>query len=96
MSLTMLHDYVLIKAHDAEEETKGGIVLAPSAIEAPAKGVVISAGPGKFDRNGNRIDHGIQEGDQVIFSESALNQPIEHDGEKLHIMLAEQIFGVDK
>lgn len=94
--IQMLHDYVLVKANEAKEETAGGIILAASAVEKPATGTVVSVGPGKTDRDGNRIDHGIREGDAIIFSQTALNQPLTHAGESYHVMLAEQIFGVDR
>lgn len=96
MSIKMLHDFVLIKASPEKEVTSGGLLLAPSAVEKPATGTVISVGPGKYDHNGVRIDHNIEVGDTIIFSKSALNQPLEHNGEDFHVMIAEQIFGVVK
>lgn len=96
MALRMLHDYVLVRADEAQEETAGGIVLAPSSVEAPATGKVVSVGPGKFDRNGNRIEHGIEDGDSIIFGKSALRDPIKHEGEDLYVMTADAIFGVDR
>lgn len=96
MSLKMLFDYVLVKAEEAKTETASGFLLASAAVEQPAKGTVVSVGEGKFASTGVRIEHGIQVGDQVIFSKSAMNQPLEHNGEQYHVMLAEQIFGVDR
>ena len=91
----MLFDYVLVKAEKAKEETASGFLLG-TAVEKPARGTVVSVGEGRFTTNGTRIDHGIKLGDVVIFSKTALNQPLVHDGEEYHVMLAEQIFGVDR
>ncbi len=92
----MLHDYILVKADDVENETKAGIVLAPSAVDEPATGTVVSAGPGAFAPNGERMEHGIEAGDKIIFGKSALREPLTHEGEKFYVMKADAIFGVDK
>lgn len=92
----MLHDYILVRAGEVKEETSAGIILAPSAVDAPATGTVVSAGPGKYAPNGVRLEHGIEEGDRVIFGQSALRDPIKHEGEDLYVMKADAIFGVDK
>lgn len=94
--LKMLHDYVLVQAHEAKEETAGGIVLTAGGIDAPHTGTVVSVGPGKLSPTGERLEHGILEGDTIVFGASALNQPLKHDGVDYHVMLAEQVFGVDR
>ncbi len=96
MSLQMLHDYILIELDDAKEETSGGIILTSAAIDKPCTGTVISAGPGKFAPNGERLEHGIQVGDSVIFPAAALNREIKHEGKTFNVLNAEQIFGVDR
>lgn len=96
MSIQMLFDYVLVESTPVQEVTTSGFMLSGSSVEKPATGIVISVGEGKFTSTGSRIEHGIQVGDTVIFSKSALNQPLTHDGKDYHVMIAEQIFGVDR
>ena len=46
MKLTPLFDRVVLKMTEAEETTKGGIILTGSAKEKPSVAEVISVGPG--------------------------------------------------
>ena len=46
MKLTPLADRVILKMLEAEETTKGGIILTASAKEKPSIAEVISVGPG--------------------------------------------------
>ena len=46
MKLTPLADRVVLKMTEAEETTKGGIILTGSAKEKPSVAEVISVGPG--------------------------------------------------
>ena len=41
-----LHDRVVVKRIDAEEKTKGGIIIPDTAKEKPQEGEVIAAGLG--------------------------------------------------
>ena len=45
MKLTPLADRVVLKMTEAEETTKGGIILAPSAKEKPSIAEVVAVGP---------------------------------------------------
>ena len=46
MKLTPLADRVVLKMTEAEETTKGGIILTGSAKEKPSVAEVIAVGPG--------------------------------------------------
>ena len=46
MKLTPLSDRVVLKMTEAEETTKGGIILTGSAKEKPSVAEVIAVGPG--------------------------------------------------
>ena len=46
MKLTPLADRVILKTVEAEETTKGGIILTASAKEKPSVAEVVSVGPG--------------------------------------------------
>ena len=71
LKIRPLGEKVLIKRLEAEEKTKGGIVLPDTAKEKPQKGKVIAVGPGKVLDNGERSPMEVKEGDTVIYSKYA-------------------------
>ncbi len=92
--LQMLHDNVLIKADEQETEIDG--FYTGSATDKPCTGTAVSVGPGRYNQDGIIIEHGIKQGDKVVFGASAMSQPHTHEGEKYFVMLAGQIFGVQR
>ena len=65
MKLTPLADRVVLKTLEAEETTKGGIILTSAAKEKPSVAEVISVGPGgKVD--GKDVVMSVNPGDRVI------------------------------
>ena len=65
MKLTPLADRVVLKAMEAEETTKSGIILAPAAKEKPSVAEVIAVGPGGLV-DGKEIVMTVKVGDKVI------------------------------
>ena len=65
MKLTPLADRVVLKAMEAEETTKGGIILTSKAQEKPSVAEVISVGPGGMV-DGKEIVMTVKPGDKVI------------------------------
>ena len=63
-----LHDRVVVRRIDAEEKTKGGIIIPDTAKEKPQEGEVVAVGPGRIDDNGNRVPIDVAVGDRVIYS----------------------------
>ena len=47
MNVKPLADRIIVKAAEAEEMTKGGIILPDTAKEKPQQGEVVAVGPGK-------------------------------------------------
>lgn len=68
MILQPLGDRLIVEALEEEETTAGGIVLPDTAKEKPQRGRVLAVGPGARDKDGNRIEMDVAEGDEVIFS----------------------------
>jgi len=66
-----LGEKVLLKRLEAEEKTKGGIVLPDAAKEKPQKGTVLALGDGKLLKDGTRAKFQIAVGDKVLFSSYA-------------------------
>ena len=71
MKIRPLNDKILVKRLDAEEKTKGGIVLPDTAKEKPKEGKVIAVGTGKLLDSGERAKPQISAGDRVLFNSYA-------------------------
>ncbi len=63
-----LGDRVLVKPIEAEEVTKGGIVLPATAKEKPQEGEVLAVGPGKRNDKGEPVAMDISVGDVVVYT----------------------------
>lgn len=59
---------VLIKMVEAEETTKGGIILTSGSQEKPQIAEVVEVGPGGNDENGIKVEMQVKKGDKVITS----------------------------
>ncbi|HOD82796.1 MAG: 10 kDa chaperonin [Planctomycetes bacterium ADurb.Bin126] len=66
-----LGEKVLIKRLEAEEKTKGGIVLPDTAKEKPQKGTILALGDGKLLDDGTRAAFQVKVGDKVLFASYA-------------------------
>ena len=93
MKFTPLHDKVLVKRTEEEENSAGGIVLPGSATEKPSQGEVVAVGPGKKTENGDVSPVGVAVGDTVIFGQYGGNE-IKIDGDEYLILSESDIFGV--
>jgi chaperonin GroES len=88
-----LHDRVVVKRVDAEEKTKGGIIIPDTAKEKPSQGEVIAVGPGGRDETGNLVKLDVKAGDRVLFGKWSGTE-VTLDGEDLLIMKESDIMGV--
>ncbi|MFA6135292.1 MAG: co-chaperone GroES [Phycisphaerae bacterium] len=80
-----LGEKVLIKRLEAEEKTRGGIVLPDTAKEKPQKGTVLAVGDGKLLEDGKRAAFQVKKGDKVLFASYAGTE-IKVDGEEYMLM----------
>lgn len=88
MKVIPLGDRVLAKRIEAEDVTKGGIVLPDSAKEKPKEGKVVSVGKGKIDDNGKNIPLSVKVGDKILFTSYAGTE-IKIEGEE-HLILGQE------
>ena len=84
MKLIPLQDRVVLKLMEAEETTKGGIILAPAAKEKPSVAEVIAVGPGGMV-DGNEVKMTLQVGDFVIADKYA-GSTVNMDGEEFIVV----------
>ena len=92
-SLRPLNDKIIVRRLDAEEKTKGGIILPEKAKEKPREGIVKAVGDGKLLDNGKRASIQVKSGDRVIFSSYAGSE-IKIDGDELLILGEEDILAI--
>ena len=88
-----LHDRVVVRRIEADEKTKGGIIIPDTVKEKPSEGEIIAVGPGGRDENGKLIPMGVKAGDRVLFGKWSGNE-VKLDGEDLLIMKESDIMGV--
>jgi chaperonin GroES len=88
-----LHDRVVVKRIDAEEKSKGGIIIPDTAQEKPSQGEVIAVGPGGRDEAGKIIKPDVKAGDRVLFGKWSGTE-VKLEGEDLLIMKESDIMGV--
>ena len=88
-----LHDRVVVKRIEAEEKSKGGIIIPDTAKEKPQEGEVVAVGPGGRDENGKLIAMDLKAGDRVLFGKWSGTE-VKLDGEELLIMKESDILGV--
>lgn len=93
MKVKPLYDRLLVKRVEAEEKSKGGIILPDTAKEKPKQGTVVSVGKGKIDEKGARIPLTVKEGDTILFSSYA-GTDIKIDGSDYLIMKEEDVLAI--
>jgi len=93
MNLVPLEDRVIVKRLEAEDKTKGGIILPDTAKEKPQKGEIIAVGSGKMLEDGKKQSMSVKKGDKVIFASYAGTE-VQIDGEEHLIMKEEDILAV--
>ena len=84
MSIKPLADRVVIKMLEAEETTKGGIILTSKAQEKPEVAEVVAVGPGGVV-DGKEIVMEVAVGDKVLISKYAGTED-KVDGEEYTIL----------
>jgi len=88
-----LHDRVVVKRINAEEKSKGGIIIPDTAKEKPQEGEIVAVGPGGRDENGKLIVIDVKVGDRVLFGKWSGTE-VKLDGDELLIMKESDIMGV--
>ena len=93
MKFRPLHDRVVVQRVDAEEKSRGGIIIPDTAKEKPQEGKIIAAGPGARDESGKLQPLDVKAGDRVLFGKWSGTE-VRLDGEDYLIMKESDIMGV--
>jgi chaperonin GroES len=93
MKLQPLGDRVLVKALEAKEVKKGGIIIPDTAKEKPQEGEVIAAGKGKTTDDGKLIAMNVKVGDKVLYGKYSGTE-VKIDDQEYLIMNQDDILGI--
>ena len=91
--LRPLHDRVLIKRLEQQDERHGSIIIPDTAKEKPQEGKVIAVGTGKVTDDGKRLPLTVKAGDRILFGKYSGSE-VKIDGTDYLIMKEEDILGV--
>ena len=94
MTLYPLQDRVVVKLVEAEETTKGGIILTAAAKEKPQVAEVVAVGHG-IPEGENKIIMEVKVGDKVITSKYAGTE-VKMDGVEYTIVKQSDILAIVK
>jgi chaperonin GroES len=95
MQIMPLGDRVLVKPLDAEDKTKGGIILPDTAKEKPQEGKVVAVGKGKIADDGKLVALEVKTGDKVLYGKYSGTE-IKFNGEDHLIVREEDILAIIK
>ena len=93
MKIRPLHDRILVRRLEAEQRTKGGIIIPDSAKEKPIEGEVVAVGNGKVLDDGTVRPLDVKVGDRVLFGKYSGTE-VKIDGEERLIVREDDIFVV--
>jgi chaperonin GroES len=93
INLKPLADRVIVQPKEAEEKTKGGIILPDTAKEKPVEGTIVAAGPGKMSDDGKLIKMEVKVGDVVLYGKYSGSE-VTVDGVEYLIMRESDVFAI--
>lgn len=92
VNLRPLHDRVVIRRIEEQEQVRGGIIIPDTAKEKPQQGEVLAVGDGKVLADGKRVPLDVKVGDRVLFGKYSGTE-VNIDDQEFLIMREEEILG---
>ncbi|HXF06413.1 MAG TPA: co-chaperone GroES [Blastocatellia bacterium] len=93
MNIRPLHDRVVVKRLEEQEQVRGGIIIPDTAKEKPQQGEVVAVGNGKILENGTKVPLDVKVGDRVLFGKYSGTE-VRIDDEEYLIMREDEILAV--
>ena len=94
MNIRPLHDRIVVKRIDTnDEKTAGGLIIPDSAKEKPQEGEVVAVGNGKRGDDGKVMPLELKSGDRILFGKYS-GSDIKLDGIEYMIMREDEVLGV--
>ena len=78
---------------EAEEKTKGGIILPDTAKEKPVEGTIVAAGPGRKSDDGKIVEMEVKVGEKILYGKYSGTE-VTIAGEEYLIMRESDIFAI--
>ena len=96
MNIQPLADRIIVRTLDAEETTKGGIVLPDTAKEKPQEGEIVAVGKGKTIDDGSIQALEVKKGDRILYGKYSGTEISTKDGKDYLIMKEEDVLALVK
>ena len=93
MKIRPLHDRVVVKRIEGQEQVRGGIIIPDTAKEKPQEAEVVAVGPGKLNDDGKRSPIDVKKGDRILIGKYSGSE-IKLDGEEMVILREDEILAV--
>src|SRR5271163_1734772 len=93
MNIRPLHDRIVVKRLEEQENKIGGLFIPDSAKEKPQEGEVVAVGKGKRLEDGKVVPLDVQKGDRILFGKYSGSE-IRLDGEEYLIMREDEVLGI--
>jgi len=94
VNIQPLADRIIVKPLEAEEKTKGGIVLPDTAKEKPQEGEVVAVGKGRKLDDGKTQNLEVQVGNRILYGKYSGTEISTKDGLEYLIMKEEDVLGI--
>ena len=93
MSFRPLHDRILVRRLEEEEQQRGSIIIPDTAKEKPQQATVLAVGSGRITDDGKVHALDVKTGDRVIFGKYSGTE-VKVDGEELLIIREDDVLGI--
>jgi len=94
VNLKPLADRIVVKPLEAEQVTKGGIVLPDTVKEKPQEGEVVAVGNGKVLESGTVQPMSVKKGDRVLYGKYSGTEITTKEGQQYLIMREEDVLAI--
>ena len=88
-----LHDRVVCKRIEQEEQVRGGIIIPDTAKEKPQEAEIVAVGPGKLQEDGKRQPMDVKKGEKVLIGKYSGSE-IKIGDDELVILREDEILAV--
>ena len=93
MKIRPLHDRVVVRRVEGDQQTASGLYIPDTAQEKQARGEVVVAGPGRTNDKGDVRSLTVNGGDQILFSKYSGTEVTIEGGEHL-IIREDDVLGI--
>jgi len=93
VNIRPLHDRVLVKRIEQDEQVRGGIIIPDTAKEKPQEAEVVAVGPGKVQDDGSRSPMDVKKGNRILIGKYSGSE-VSLEGEDFVILREDEILAV--